>query len=28
VLGGTSPQALLSEISAIRSDPPPPASYR
>jgi peptidoglycan/xylan/chitin deacetylase (PgdA/CDA1 family) len=27
VLGGTSPQALLSEIAAIREDPPPPASY-
>ncbi len=27
VLGGTSPQALLSEISAIRSNPPAPASY-
>ncbi len=27
VLGGTSPQALLSEIAAIRSDPPPPPSY-
>jgi peptidoglycan/xylan/chitin deacetylase (PgdA/CDA1 family) len=28
VLGGTSTQALLSEISAVRSNPPPPASYR
>jgi peptidoglycan/xylan/chitin deacetylase (PgdA/CDA1 family) len=27
VLGGTSPQALLAEIAAIRSDAPPPASY-
>jgi peptidoglycan/xylan/chitin deacetylase (PgdA/CDA1 family) len=27
VLGGTSPQALLGEIAAIRDDPPPPASY-
>ncbi len=27
VLGGTSPQALLSEIAAIREDPPPPPSY-
>jgi peptidoglycan/xylan/chitin deacetylase (PgdA/CDA1 family) len=27
VLGGTSPQALLSEIAAIREDPSPPASY-
>ncbi|HXD55163.1 MAG TPA: polysaccharide deacetylase family protein [Solirubrobacteraceae bacterium] len=27
VLGGTSPQSLLSEIAAIRDDPPPPASY-
>jgi peptidoglycan/xylan/chitin deacetylase (PgdA/CDA1 family) len=27
VLGGTSPGALLAEIAAIRSDPPPPASY-
>ena len=27
VLGGTSPEALLSELAAIRSDPPPPASY-
>jgi peptidoglycan/xylan/chitin deacetylase (PgdA/CDA1 family) len=27
VLGGTSPQALLSEIASIREDPPPPASY-
>jgi peptidoglycan/xylan/chitin deacetylase (PgdA/CDA1 family) len=27
VLGGTGPQALLSEIGAIRSNPPPPASY-
>jgi peptidoglycan/xylan/chitin deacetylase (PgdA/CDA1 family) len=27
VLGGTSPQSLLAEIAAIRSDPPPPASY-
>jgi peptidoglycan/xylan/chitin deacetylase (PgdA/CDA1 family) len=27
VLGGTSPQALLGEIAAIRSNPPPPASY-
>jgi peptidoglycan/xylan/chitin deacetylase (PgdA/CDA1 family) len=28
VLGGTSPQALLSEIAAVRSNPAPPASYR
>jgi peptidoglycan/xylan/chitin deacetylase (PgdA/CDA1 family) len=28
VLGGTSPQSLIAEISAIRSNPPPPASYR
>jgi peptidoglycan/xylan/chitin deacetylase (PgdA/CDA1 family) len=28
VLGGTSPQALLGEISAVRSNAPPPASYR
>jgi peptidoglycan/xylan/chitin deacetylase (PgdA/CDA1 family) len=28
VLGGTTPQALLDEISAVRSNPPPPASYR
>jgi peptidoglycan/xylan/chitin deacetylase (PgdA/CDA1 family) len=28
VLGGTSPQALLNEISAVRSNAPPPASYR
>lgn len=27
VLGGTSPQALLGEIAAIRSNPAPPASY-
>ncbi len=27
VLGGTSPQALLSEIAAIRDDPSAPASY-
>jgi peptidoglycan/xylan/chitin deacetylase (PgdA/CDA1 family) len=27
VLGGTSPSALLSEIAAIRDDPPPPAAY-
>ncbi len=27
VLGGTSPEALLSEIADIRDDPPPPASY-
>jgi peptidoglycan/xylan/chitin deacetylase (PgdA/CDA1 family) len=27
VLGGTSPQTLLSEIEAIRDDPPPRASY-
>ena len=27
VLGETSPQALLSEIEAIRDDPPPPPSY-
>ncbi len=27
VLGDTSPQALLSEIAAIRSNPTPPASY-
>ncbi len=27
VLGGTSAQSLLSEIAAIRGDPPPPASY-
>jgi peptidoglycan/xylan/chitin deacetylase (PgdA/CDA1 family) len=27
VLGGTSPRELLSEIVAIRSNPPPPASY-
>ena len=27
VLGGTSPQSLLSEIAAIRPNPPPPASY-
>jgi peptidoglycan/xylan/chitin deacetylase (PgdA/CDA1 family) len=27
VLGGTSPQTLLSEIAAVRSDPAPPASY-
>jgi peptidoglycan/xylan/chitin deacetylase (PgdA/CDA1 family) len=27
VLGGTSPQALLSEIAAIRSNPSPPTSY-
>ncbi len=27
VLGGTSPESLLSELAAIRSDPPPPASY-
>jgi peptidoglycan/xylan/chitin deacetylase (PgdA/CDA1 family) len=28
VLGGTSPQALLSQIAAVRSNPPPPPSYR
>jgi peptidoglycan/xylan/chitin deacetylase (PgdA/CDA1 family) len=28
VLGGTSPQALLSEIAAVRSNPAPPAAYR
>jgi peptidoglycan/xylan/chitin deacetylase (PgdA/CDA1 family) len=28
VLGGTSPQALLGEIAAVRSNPAPPASYR
>ncbi len=28
VLGGTSPQALLSEISTVRSNAPPPSSYR
>jgi peptidoglycan/xylan/chitin deacetylase (PgdA/CDA1 family) len=27
VLGGTSPNALLGEISAVRSNAPPPASY-
>jgi peptidoglycan/xylan/chitin deacetylase (PgdA/CDA1 family) len=27
VLGGTSPESLLSELQAIRSDSPPPASY-
>jgi len=27
VLGGTSPESLLSELSAIRDDPPPPATY-
>ncbi len=27
VLGGTSPQELLSEIASIRGDPPAPASY-
>ncbi len=27
VLGGTSPEALLGEIAAIRDDPQPPASY-
>jgi peptidoglycan/xylan/chitin deacetylase (PgdA/CDA1 family) len=27
VLAGTSPSALLSEIAAIRDDPPPPAAY-
>ncbi|HWY18365.1 MAG TPA: polysaccharide deacetylase family protein [Solirubrobacteraceae bacterium] len=27
VLGGTSPEALLSELQSIRSDQPPPASY-
>jgi len=27
VLGGTSPESLLSELTAIRDDPPPPASY-
>jgi peptidoglycan/xylan/chitin deacetylase (PgdA/CDA1 family) len=27
VLGGTTPQQLLSEIAAIRDAPPPPASY-
>lgn len=28
VLGGTSPQALLSQIAAVRSNPAPPVSYR
>jgi peptidoglycan/xylan/chitin deacetylase (PgdA/CDA1 family) len=27
VLGGTSPSELLSEITSIRDDPAPPASY-
>ncbi len=27
VLGGTSPESLLAELAAIRSNPPPPASY-
>jgi peptidoglycan/xylan/chitin deacetylase (PgdA/CDA1 family) len=27
VLGGTSPESLLSEIAGIREDPPPPSSY-
>lgn len=27
VLGGTSPESLLSELQAIRNDPSPPASY-
>jgi peptidoglycan/xylan/chitin deacetylase (PgdA/CDA1 family) len=27
VLGGTSPQALIAELTAIRSNPAPPASY-
>ncbi len=27
VLGGTSPESLLSELQSIRNDPPPPASY-
>ncbi len=27
VLGGTSPESLLSEIAGISEDPPPPASY-
>jgi peptidoglycan/xylan/chitin deacetylase (PgdA/CDA1 family) len=27
VLGGTSPESLLSELQSIRSDPAPPASY-
>jgi peptidoglycan/xylan/chitin deacetylase (PgdA/CDA1 family) len=27
VLGGTSPEALLSQIAAIRDDPPPPETY-
>lgn len=27
VLGGTSPETLLSEIASIRNDPAPPASY-
>jgi peptidoglycan/xylan/chitin deacetylase (PgdA/CDA1 family) len=27
VLGGTSPDALLSEVASIRDDPPPPPSY-
>ncbi len=27
VLGGTSPQALLAQIEAIREEPPPPPSY-
>ncbi|HEV3319554.1 MAG TPA: polysaccharide deacetylase family protein [Solirubrobacteraceae bacterium] len=27
VLGGTSPESLLSELQSIRNDPPPPSSY-
>jgi peptidoglycan/xylan/chitin deacetylase (PgdA/CDA1 family) len=27
VLGGTSPESLLAELAAIRSNPAPPASY-
>jgi peptidoglycan/xylan/chitin deacetylase (PgdA/CDA1 family) len=27
VLGGTSPESLLSELATIRNDPPPPSSY-
>jgi peptidoglycan/xylan/chitin deacetylase (PgdA/CDA1 family) len=27
VLGGTSPESLLSELQAIRNDPAPPPSY-
>ncbi len=27
VLGGTSPESLLSELQSIRNDPPPPPSY-